>query len=63
MAKEIQKIVKKLLSSGMSEKDLAKQVGCSQPHIHRMKQGDTDPSYSIGKALEKLHDEQFKRPN
>lgn len=60
MDNEIQKMTKRLLAAGLTEKDLANRAGCSQPTINRIKKGDVNPSYSLGKTLQALHDEYFQ---
>ena len=44
-----------LVTTGMSEADIATAIGCSQPTVHRIKCG-SETSYSNGKALELLYD-------
>lgn len=40
----------------LSEAQLAKQLGVSQPTIHRIKKGEVkDPGYSLGKGLVELY--------
>lgn len=48
-------IVRDLLALGLSEKRLAELAGTSQPTIHRIKKGESDPPDSVGQALRTLH--------
>ena len=54
-----QKITEEVLEHfEMSEASLARALGCSQPSVHRLKNGLTkDPNFSLGAALLKLHGE------
>lgn len=54
--KSIQQMIKELIANGMSEKNIANQLGSTQPTVHRMKHG-AETSYSNGKALEKIYSE------
>lgn len=51
------KIIKEVLAGHqMSESDLARELGISQPSVHRLKTGETkEPSYRIGAKLVDLH--------
>ncbi len=41
---------------GLSEGELAKKIGTSQPSIHRIKNGSTEmPNYGLGAKLVKLY--------
>jgi len=45
-----------VLKSGMTEKDVAARVKCSQPTIHRIKHG-ASTDYDKGKVIETLYRE------
>ena len=49
-----QDMVNSLLASGFTEGSLAKEVGTSQPTIHRIKKG-SEPSYTLGKTIESIY--------
>lgn len=53
----LQEVVQTLIESGLSEADIAKQIGVSQPTVHRIKHG-VDPAYTTGKRLEELLQDQ-----
>lgn len=40
-----------LLAAGLSETDIAKRVGTTQPTVNRIRRGAMTPSYPMGKAL------------
>ena len=40
---------------GLTETQLAKRVGCSQPAINRIKSGKRRPMYELGAKLVSLH--------
>lgn len=45
-----------LTAYSLSEAQLAKQLGVSQPTVHRIKKGEVkDPGYSTGRALVELY--------
>jgi len=53
--KTIQEMIVEILSSGMTEAELARLSNTTQPSIHRMKKGETkDPGYTTGKAIESI---------
>jgi predicted transcriptional regulator len=49
----LQELVQTLIDGGLSETEIAKRIGVSQPTINRIKSG-TDPAYTTGKRLEEL---------
>lgn len=50
----IQEMLKKLLLTGMSQRDIAQKVGTTQPTINRAAKG-SDIRYVTGKAIESLY--------
>lgn len=50
----LQNLVQTLIDSGLSEAEIARRIGVSQPTVNRIK-GGTDPAYTTGKRLEALH--------
>ena len=59
MKNEIQQMVNELLSSGLTQAELAIKADCSQPAISAYSKGrrGTESSYAIGKRLTALHKE------
>lgn len=56
----LQELVKKLLSSGRTQKAIADRLGCSQAHISEIAAGKaskTKPSYRLVRGLEMLVEE------
>lgn len=58
-------MTQKLIESGHTQGSLAKLLTargtpCSQPTIGRILNGEVDPSYSIGCAIEKLYAEKVE---
>ncbi len=52
-----QKVVTEILQKqGMTEKQLAERVGCTQPAINRIKRGQRTPRYNIGTKLMALYE-------
>lgn len=51
----IQQKLQALLDGGSSPKDLAEKIGCHISTVYRIRDGFiTDPSYSVGQAIDKL---------
>lgn len=50
----LQELVQNLIDNGLSETEIAKRIGVSQPTVNRIKSG-SDPAYTTGKRLEELH--------
>lgn len=46
--------VRRLISAGWSEARIAKEVGTSQPTIHRVKHGQKSVAFEVGLALVRL---------
>lgn len=44
-----------LVGAGMSQAKIAKEVGVSQPTIHRAMAGESSISYEAGKRIESLY--------
>jgi transcriptional regulator with XRE-family HTH domain len=50
-----QRLIKKLVSAGWTQAEIAKKVGCSQANIARLlKDKEAQPKYSVGAALVEL---------
>ncbi|WP_396586443.1 hypothetical protein [Bermanella sp. R86510] len=47
MSHSLSRIIESLISSGLTEHEIAKNVKSSQPNIHRIKNG-SEPKYSLG---------------
>lgn len=57
------KVVEILAAYQWTEPELAARVGCSQPHINRIKRGRaTRVSYELGHAINRLYEERPQRP-
>lgn len=56
---DLQKITSDLLSTGLTQQQLADLVPCSQPTINKFLSGDRgiNPSYRITRRLVELHEE------
>ncbi|MCB5226227.1 helix-turn-helix domain-containing protein [Alishewanella sp. 16-MA] len=51
----IQQKLQQLLERGLSPKDLAEKIGCHISTVYRIRDGFiTDPSYSVGQAIDNL---------
>lgn len=51
----IQQKLQALLDGGSSPKDLAEKIGCHISTVYRIRDGFiTDPSYSVGQAIDNL---------
>lgn len=59
MKMNIQKALKEVHKGGGSEQAIADELGCSQPTVHRIINGQ-EPKYYLGKAIEVMH-AKFKR--
>lgn len=52
----ISEMVEGIVKSGISEKELARLTGASQPTINRLRREVVvDPSYSLGKSIEMIY--------
>lgn len=51
-------MVQRLIASGMTETELADQVGIRQPTAHRIKTG-AGTSYEVGKKIEAIYAKRF----
>lgn len=50
-------LIQNLISSGLTETEIAKDVGCSQPSVNQLKTGVVkEPKHRIGSALIELHE-------
>lgn len=50
----LQEVLQTLIESGLSETEIARRIGVSQPTVNRIKNG-ADPAYRTGKQLERLY--------
>lgn len=57
-----EKIVSDLVSTGLTEKQIADLVGSSQSSINRLRHGKHTPQWPLGDSLVKLHHERCKQP-
>jgi len=49
------KLIKSLIKHGWTQKEIAAEIGCSQPNVARLlKDTDTEPRYSVGINLVEL---------
>lgn len=56
------KMIERLLKSGLTQEQIAKKTGMSQPSVSNVLNKGVDPSYTVGKKLEKLYEtERTKR--
>jgi len=54
--------IEELISSGLTEQAIADAVGSTQPTINRIRTGETeDPKHSLGRSLERLHQDRLQR--
>lgn len=51
----IQDMLNELMASGRSQTILAKELGTSQPTIHRLAMMGKEPGYELGKKIEALY--------
>lgn len=59
---DFNQIVTDLNSAGLTDREIARQVRCTQPTISRMKGELTvDPRYALGDALVRLHRKIMRR--
>lgn len=53
---DFQQIIRQLNRSGLSDREIARRTGVTQPAISRIRNTPgVDPRYSLGKALLELH--------
>ena len=58
---DFQEIVKDLLATGLTQTELAKMAGTTQPTINRIKEGVTKmPVFPVADKLRKLHKKRKK---
>ena len=55
--RKIDQVVEELVGSGLSEQDIATEVGSSQPTVNRIRNGKQEPLDGLGQALRQLHRE------
>ncbi|MBL3825128.1 MULTISPECIES: hypothetical protein [unclassified Marinobacter] len=54
-------MISELLQAGLTQKDIAELVECSQPTIHRVAKG-ADPGWERGNRIQALHRERVGEP-
>lgn len=60
-AMKLQRVVKDLIETGLTEGELATKAGVTQPTINRIRTGETrNPGFALGTALLALHKERVK---
>ena len=55
---KISHMIKALLDSGLTEKNIAEQVSTTQPTVNRIKRGG-NPAYELGCRIESFYRSQF----
>jgi predicted transcriptional regulator len=55
------KIILDLLATDLTEKQIAEEVGCSQPNINRIVNEDQEPKGGLAIALLKFHEKRCKK--
>ena len=49
-------IIESLIAKGLTEKQIADLIGCSQPSVNRIRKGKQSPGYDVGAKLVELRD-------
>ena len=51
-------LITALEASGLTQNEIAKEVGCSQGYVSQLKTGArTNPPFDLGRGLERLHEQ------
>lgn len=51
----IHKFIEDLVRAGLSEAEIGREIGRSQPSVNRMRRGKQSTDYDTGRRLEELH--------
>ncbi len=57
----IQNFIEDLIQVGLTEAEIGKEIGRSQPSVNRMRRGKQGTDYETGRRLEDLHRQRCQR--